>query len=61
MADLHAQVEAAISALPKPVTEADAIAAAQAVLGEGTERAAQFTRWFERNGAIFLGRVNGQG
>ncbi len=44
--------------LPKPVTTADALAAAAEVL-DPIGRTQQFQKWFEKNGDVLLRRLNG--
>lgn len=58
MADPQADVWEAMRALPKPVTQADALAAAATVL-DPLGRTQQFSKWFEVNGDLVLRRLNG--
>lgn len=58
MADLHAAVLNALSAMPRPITRDDVLAKASEVLAPaGLEQ--QFRKWFEINGDVLLRRLNG--
>ncbi|HEX8106717.1 MAG TPA: hypothetical protein VF516_03265 [Kofleriaceae bacterium] len=55
--DLRAKVWKALEDLPRPVTQEAALACAQDML-TGREQA-DFSKWFEVNGAVVVARLNG--
>lgn len=55
--DLHAKLDAALVALPKPVTLAQVLQTARSNLPPAEYT--QFAKWTGQNGPTLLGRLNG--